>query len=146
MKNSILFGLIAIIITSCGGKDEQKAKKSGQEIFFEQTTYDFGEIDEYSDTIFIIKFKNIGDKAIIINRVRSTCGCTIPSWPREPINSGKSGEIEVKYNTALTGTFMKAVYVYSSADNSPVKLTVKGKVIPKPKDDNENLNRIEIPE
>jgi len=82
-----------------------------------------------SDGSYKFIFKNLGEDAILINRVRSTCGCTIPSWPREPIEPGKEGKIEVKYNTALAGIFMKSIYVYSSADNSPNKLVVKGKVV-----------------
>jgi len=67
----------------------------------------------------------------VINRVRSTCGCTIPEWPREPIEPGASGKITVKYNTATAGTFLKSVMVYSTASNSPEKLQIKGKVVPK---------------
>ncbi len=133
MKKLNVIGLSLFLVFSCTSKNEQLAKKSGQEIYFEQSTYDFGEIAEDSDTVFFVSFKNIGKKAIIINRVRSTCGCTIPSWPKEPVEPATGGNIEVKYNTSLTGPFMKSVYVYSSAGNSPVKLTVKGKVIPNEK-------------
>jgi hypothetical protein len=130
MKNFLLFGIATIMLASCVNKNEQQAKDSGREIFFAETTYDYGQIEQDSDGIYIIEFKNLGQDAIIINKVRSSCGCTIPSWPRKPIEQGASGEIEVKYNTALAGSFMKSVYVYSSAKNSPVKLTIKGKVIP----------------
>jgi len=129
MRKLVILVLLLSVIVSCANKNEQSAKKSGQEIFFAQSTYDYGEIEEDSEGLYVITFKNIGDGAIVINRVRSTCGCTIPSWPRKPIESGEEGEIEVKYNTALLGSFMKSVYVYSTAANSPVKLTVKGKVV-----------------
>ena len=66
-----------------------------------------------SDGSWYFVFKNVGKQAIVINRVRSTCGCTIPEWPREPVEPGSSGQITVKYNTALTGTFLKSIYVYS---------------------------------
>lgn len=130
MKQTLLVISALILLTSCNNKGEQEARKSGDEIFFEQSTYDYGQISEDSDGIYMISFKNIGEQAIIINRVRSSCGCTIPTWPKKPIEPGEFGEIEVKYNTALAGSFMKSVYVYSSAANSPVKLVIKGKVIP----------------
>jgi hypothetical protein len=88
-------------------------------------------MEEGSDGTWSFVFKNLGEQAFVINRVRSTCGCTVPDWPREPIEPGASGEIIVKYNTATTGTFLKSVIVYSTAANSPVKLQIKGKVVAK---------------
>jgi hypothetical protein len=109
-----------------------KAREKGQEIWFEELVHDYGEIPQDSDGSWVFKFKNIGETAFVINRVRSTCGCTVPDWPREPVEPGKKGEIEVIYNTALSGTFVKSLYVYSSAANSPVKIQIKGKVLRKP--------------
>ncbi len=115
---------------ACAENGEEHAKNSGKEIWFEEYLHDYGEILEDSDGTWSFSFKNLGEEAIVINRVRSTCGCTVPAWPREPVEPGVAGEITIKYNTAQTGTFMKSVYVYSSAANSPVKLQIKGKVIP----------------
>lgn len=131
MNKLSLWILIMLLVSACVNKNEKQAQNSGQEIYFEQSTYDYGQIEEDSDGLYIISFKNIGQEAIVINKVRSSCGCTIPSWPHEPVKPGASGRIEVKYNTSLVGSFMKSVYVYSSAANSPVKLTVKGKVVAK---------------
>lgn len=117
------------MMVRCADNPEHRAHESGKEIFFEETIHNYGEIPEDSDGTWSFAFTNLGDSAIVINRVRSTCGCTVPAWPREPIEPGVSGEITVKYNTAQTGTFMKSVYVYSSAANSPVKLQIKGKVL-----------------
>lgn len=129
MNKLILFGLVLIILASCVNPTEQQAKSSGMQIYFAETTHDYGDIPKDSDGTYYFEFKNIGEEAIVINRVRSTCGCTIPDWPREPIEPGKGNKIGVKYNTALAGTFMKSIVVYSSAVNSPVKLIIKGKVV-----------------
>ena len=128
---TIVIMAMAIGTKGCTDTPEEKAKEHGQEIWFETYLYDYGQIEEDSDGTWSFAFKNLGKEAIVINRVRSTCGCTIPNWPREPIEPGASGKIRVKYNTARTGTFMKSVVVYSTAANSPVKLQIKGKVIPK---------------
>ena len=137
MKNPFISGLVFLLITSfltgCAENPEQRAKESGKEIYFQETIHDYGEIIEDSDGSWSFAFRNLGGQAIVINRVRSTCGCTVPDWPREPIESNGSGEITVKYNTATTGTFLKSVYVYSSAANSPMKLQIKGKVVPSEK-------------
>ncbi len=122
---------LGIFATGCTSNPEEKAKGHGQEIWFEESLHDYGEIEQDSDGTWSFAFKNLGDEAILINRVRSTCGCTVPDWPREPIEPGESGEIIVIYNTATTGTFLKSVIVYSTATNSPVKLQIKGKVYSK---------------
>lgn len=129
MRNLLLLGFAVIILGSCVNQTEQQAKKKGVEIFFEETTYDYGDIPKDSDGTYNFEFRNIGKEAIVVNKVRSSCGCTIPSWPKEPIETNDSGKIAVKYNTAVAGSFMKTVTVYSSAANSPVKLLIKGNVI-----------------
>ena len=120
--------LIAFVLSGCKDTPEAKAKKKGQEIWFEELMHDYGTIEKDSDGTWSFSFKNLGKQSIVINRVRSTCGCTVPDWPREPIEPGASGKITVVYSTTTSGTFLKSVYVYSTAANSPVKLQIKGKV------------------
>jgi len=126
-----LTSVMALVIstTGCTDNPEEKAKDHGQEIWFEADIHDYGEIEIDSDGSWSFVFKNLGEEAIIINRVRSTCGCTVPDWPKEPIEPGASSEITVIYNTETVGTFMKSVIVYSTAANSPVKLQIRGKVV-----------------
>jgi hypothetical protein len=127
-----IFGILflSVIILSCGDDPENRAKGRLLELYFEEHIHDYGVIEEDSDGNWSFEFKNIGHQAIVINRVRSTCGCTVPRWPGEPVEPGDTGKITVIYNTATTGTFLKSVFVYSSAANSPVKLQIKGKVVP----------------
>ncbi len=120
---------LTILISGCSESPEATAKKKGQELWFDEYLHDYGQIAVDSDGSWTFSFKNIGANAIIINRVRSTCGCTVPAWPKEPIEPGSTGEITVKYNTATSGTFLKSLFVYSTAANSPVKLQIKGKVV-----------------
>lgn len=118
-----------MVAWGCKSTPEEKAKDRGQEIWFEELMHDYGEIEKDSDGTWSFVFKNLGEKAVVINRVRSTCGCAVPEWPKEPIEPGASGEITVIYNTRTTGTFLKSIIVYSTAANSPVKLQIKGKVV-----------------
>lgn len=136
MRKIKVAGILIIclsVLSACNNPNENQARTKGKEIFFEHSTYDFGKMKEDSEGLFDIEFKNIGDSSIVINKVRSSCGCTVPSWPKKPIEPGEKGVIKVQYNTALTGTFMKSVNIYSNAKNSPVKLIVKGNVVPKDK-------------
>ena len=102
MRNLLLLGFAVIILGSCVNQTEQQAQKTGMEIFFEETTHDYGDILIDSDGTYNFEFKNIGKESIIVNKVRSSCGCTVPSWPKEPIETDNSGEIAVKYNNLET--------------------------------------------
>lgn len=100
-------------------------------IKFEKTVHDYGTIQQGSDGSFEFKFTNQGKTPLILNNVRSSCGCTVPSWTREPLPPGGSGSIKVVYNTASIGAFSKSVTVSSNAKNSDVVLMIKGNVVQK---------------
>ena len=97
-------------------------------ISFEKTVHDYGAIVQGSEGTCEFKFTNLGKTPLVLNNVTASCGCTVPSWTREPVEPGKQGVISVKYNTNLVGTFNKSVTVISNAKNSPVVLTIKGTV------------------
>lgn len=103
-------------------------------ISFDKNTHDFKTIKEQdglATTVF--KFKNTGEAPLVINRVQASCGCTTPTWTKEPIFPGKTGEITTSYNPAnRPGSFIKTISVFSNAGTAPTLLTIKGEVIPKP--------------
>lgn len=102
---------------------------SAQSISFSQDKIDYGVIKKGSDGNKIFKFTNTGDKPLIISNVKSSCECSVPSWPRIPILPGKSGEINVKYNTKNLGKFSKSIEVYSNDPKVSRKiLKIKGEV------------------
>jgi hypothetical protein len=69
---------------------------------------------------------------LVINRVQASCGCTTPTWTKEPIEPGKSGSIVVTYNPlGRPGIFVKTITVYSNATDEQTVLIIKGDVIPK---------------
>jgi len=105
-----------------------KANKRSPEITFEFLEYDFGLIPYKGDGTCEFKFKNTGKEALVLTNVKSSCGCTIPTWPRNPINKKQKESIKVKYDTKRQGKFHKSITVYSNALNSPVKLIIKGEV------------------
>jgi len=122
MKKIII--LLLALISFQGFSQEKKAK-----IEFKQTEIDYGTIDKNSDGSRIFEFTNTGDAPLIINRVKSSCGCTVPSKPTKPIMPGQSDKIVVKYNTHRAGPFRKTITVYSNAENNVVILKIKGKVV-----------------
>ncbi len=95
-------------------------------ITFETLEHDFGTMKQGGNGTFDFVFKNDGKEPLILSNVRSTCGCTIPTWPKHPIMPGESEKIRVKYDTKRIGPFHKAVHIYSNAKKSTVTLKIKG--------------------
>lgn len=95
---------------------------------FETEELDYGTIKKNADGVRFFKFKNIGNAPLIIEDVKGSCGCTIPTKPSEPIMPGKSGEIKVKYATDRVGAFIKTVTIVSNATDMPKVVKIKGEV------------------
>lgn len=122
--------IVLIIAGACGteGSTEEKNAQAYAEVEFENKVFDFGTIAYDSDGRCFFEFTNVSKTPLIINTVRTTCGCTRPEWPQNPVPPGESGRIGISYNTRITGTFHKGITVYSNTLDSPTKLYVKGKV------------------
>jgi hypothetical protein len=101
-------------------------------ITFNATTIDYGTIEYNADGLRAFEFKNEGKEPLIISNCKGSCGCTVPTWPKEPIMPGASAKIEVKYATNRVGQFNKTVTVTSNAKVPNVTLIVKGNVLPAP--------------
>jgi len=100
-------------------------------INFASTVHDYGTIEQGSDGSCNFVFTNMGKTPLVLSSVRASCGCTVPTWPREPILPGKEGTIKVVYNTNLVGSFNKSISVNSNAKNNEVVLNIKGTVTQK---------------
>ena len=119
---------IAIAIFVVAGIGTAMAQETAK-IEFKSETIDYGEIKKGSDGVRVFEFTNTGNVPLVIANVTSSCGCTIPKKPEEPIQPGETGEIQVKYNTQLVGPIRKTVTVYSNAEEATKSLKIKGRVI-----------------
>ena len=107
-----------------------QAQTTGPAIEFTSQVVDYGEIERGSDGIRIFEFVNSGNQPLIISKVYSSCGCTIPKKPEAPIAPGEKGEIQVKYDTNRVGPIRKTITVNSNAASTPiVSLKIKGTVL-----------------
>lgn len=120
--------LIAITIFLFAGLAMAQAQKTAK-FEFKSETIDYGVIKKGSDGVRVFEFTNVGDAPLIVEDVKSSCGCTVPKKPEAPIMPGETGEIEVKYNTNNAGYIRKTVTVYSNADEPVKALKIKGQVI-----------------
>ena len=102
------------------------------EITFDKTVHDYGTIPFGGDGVCIFKFTNTGKEPLILQQPQSSCGCTVPTWPKEPVLPGASSEIQVTYNTKKAGPINKTVTVRSNAKTNTVVLRITGKVEPNP--------------
>jgi hypothetical protein len=99
------------------------------EITFEKIVYDYGTIKKESNGTCEFKFKNTGRTPLILSGAKASCGCTVPSWPTEPIAPGRTGVIKVTYDTKRIGVINKQIIVTSNAKTQSIVLTIKGNVI-----------------
>ena len=120
MKKFILVALVTLV----GLAAQAQAK-----IEFKSETIDYGQIEKGSDGVRVFEFTNTGDQELVISDVKSSCGCTVPEKPKDPIAPGKTGEIKVKYDTKRVGPIRKTVTVYSNADQPIKALKIKGQVL-----------------
>lgn len=125
--------IIAVVFSSIGFAQAKIEFKD------RDNTIDYGNVYKDVDSgVRVFVFTNTGDAPLIITNVQSTCGCTVPSKPTEPILPGKTGEISVKYNMN-PGPIRKTISVESNAANvegGRVALKIKGEVLVK---EEENL-------
>lgn len=107
----------------------KEAPKDGPKITFNEKVHRYGVIQKGGDGNCEFVFTNEGNEPLILSNVRASCGCTTPTWTKEPVMPGKSGIIKVRYNTNSIGNFSKTVTVQSNAVNEPrITLTIKGEV------------------
>ncbi len=89
----------------------------------------YGEIDQNADGIRVITFKNTGNAPLILSSVKASCGCTVPTYEKDPVLPGKTAEIKVKYATNRVGSINKVITIVSNDVENPKKLVkLKGKV------------------
>lgn len=123
MKQLITILFIGLLSFSVNAQD--KVAK----IDFKTDTIDYGTIEKGANGIRVFEFTNTGEAPLIVSKVSSSCGCTVPKWSKDPILPGKTGEIQVKYDTNRVNPIRKTITVISNADTPTVALKIKGLVV-----------------
>ncbi len=132
MKKLLLL-LLVVVVTSNANKLFSQEVSNGAKIEFEKEIHDYGTVEYAGNGQCTFKFTNTGNAPLIISNAKGSCGCTVPSWPKEPVAPGASSSLSVKYDTKRPGAINKSVTITSNAINSPTKvIRIKGTVKPKP--------------
>ncbi|MDO5608912.1 MAG: DUF1573 domain-containing protein [Capnocytophaga sp.] len=122
MKKFFTFLFVAAFSAMTYAQDAADIKFVTEEI-------DYGTVKEGADGKRVFEFTNTGKAPLVITNVSSSCGCTVPSWTKEPVAPGAKGKIEVVYDTKRVGPIRKTITVLSNAkDNGQKTLRIKGTV------------------
>lgn len=143
MKKSFPFGnpfgspfgflvLIFCFVASFASAQSAPAKAVGSvkvpKAVFEKTSHNFGKIPQGVPVTTTFTVKNTGKAPLIISNVQASCGCTTPSYTKEPIAPGKKGTITATYNAAALGDFNKTITIVHNA-GEPTMLSLQGTVV-----------------
>lgn len=103
---------------------------TAQEIEISESNVDLGNIEFGGKAVTTVQIKNTGNKPLIISEAKASCGCTVPTWPKEPIAPGKTADMTVEYTTTKkAGAFNKTVTINSNAVTEGRKIfRIKGVV------------------
>jgi len=129
----IVFVMMAFIGFTMNAQEKQVSKSpvdANSPVFkFEKEVIDYGKVDLNSNGVREFEFSNVGKSPLVIKNIKSSCGCTVPTKPTEPIMPGKTGKISVKYATNRPGGFSKSITIFSNASQKVKVLRIKGIVI-----------------
>jgi|TARA_R110000737_G_scaffold327696_2_gene342103 hypothetical protein len=132
MNMKRLLTVVLAVVLSTAFAIAQEKTANGPVITFESDSKDFGDIKQGDKVENVFKFTNTGNQPLIISNVAATCGCTVPSWPKEPIAPGKAAEIKVSFNSAgKMGKQNSVVRIYSNASEPIEKVSLISNVLPK---------------
>ena len=128
--------ILALLFLFAGATSGQDASGNGPVMKLVKTEVDYGEILQGSDPLRVFVFTNTGNEPLIITDAKGSCGCTVPSYPKEPILPGEKSKIEVRYDTNRVGPFMKTVTLTTNEVTPSHTLKIKGSVKAKPAGEN----------
>jgi hypothetical protein len=129
MKNLYFIGILLLIISFKYSLGKTSFLEPNAVIEWQNTSVDFGKIPANKPVSAGFTFKNPGMIPLIITEVKSSCGCTVADYTKQPVPSGGQGKITATYDAKLSGYFSKTISVYSNTDVGVTELYIKGEVV-----------------
>jgi hypothetical protein len=151
MKKYLIFGLqvalVLVIFASCSQKknsndlpagvvsnpntaDGQSNKDVLPVISFEKDFHDFGKLIAGEQVTYSFKFKNTGKSLLIISNVSTSCGCTVSSFPKQPIKPGDGATIDVSFDSQGRHGFQsKTITVFTNTQPPNTTLRIQSQVV-----------------
>lgn len=127
------FKIVVLLLAAVVALPAASAPKAKTEVRFEKKVHDFGTVKEDGGPVECeFEFLNAGEGNLVVIDATADCGCTKPSYPKNPIAPGKTGKITVKYNPyGRPGAFDKTVTVKTNGKPGKVHLKIRGSVMPR---------------
>ena len=122
--------LIVLFTMILGVSLATQAQTKPADFKFDKESYDFGKVTLGKPVSIDFKFTNTGEEPLIISKVETSCGCTVPEYTQTPVKKGESGVIKVTYSPAgAPMPFSKIVTITSNAKTSTKVLYIKGETV-----------------
>ncbi len=132
MKKLLFFAAFALMVNIGFSQSTNTQTTVNAEVavpVFETQNFDFGKIKVGIPATHEFAFTNKSKVTMVITNVQASCGCTTPSWTKDPIPPGGQGSVTATFNAASVGAFNKSVTVTANVDNNMIVLIVHGEVI-----------------
>jgi len=140
---AFLFGISLFLLNCSGTENKSESKQAGSKLpvlaLIDSSSYDFGTVQEGAVVEHTFRFRNDGEYPLILSNITSSCGCTTPEWPKEPIESKATSNIKVRFDTRnKSGPQVKTITVYANTEPAYSELRLKGivNVVAKPAAEN----------
>lgn len=126
MKKYAILGILLLFVSVAFAQEAKVEppviKADGPILTLEKNTHDFGDIYQGDVVEHTFKFTNTGNQPLLITNIQTSCGCTTPTWPRDPIMPGGKGELKVGFNSA--GKMNKQTKTLPIISNSATDVSV----------------------
>lgn len=132
IKKSIIFislFLIGYFFSLKLRKNVARPSLKNTTISFDKTKYNFGNLKKNQVANVYFKYKNKGKYSLIIEKINTTCGCTVANWSKEKLEVNTMDSLLISYDTSKSGYFTKEIMVYSNSETSPDHIFIKGIVL-----------------
>jgi hypothetical protein len=133
VKSSILslMLLVALSFSSFSFAQNPDNAKALGILTFKTNVIDYGNVEKGTEKLRVFTFTNTGKAPVLITKVKTSCGCTVPNYPKKPILPGESASIDITYDTNRVGQFKKTITVMSNSEEALKQLIIKGNVVEK---------------
>lgn len=151
IKSLLLIAVIACNFVACqsGDQEEESGKDKDQidndminnpeggdpdekkfgEFNFKKETHDFGKVVEGKKVAHTFRFTNQGNAPLVIDKAEVSCGCTVPNYPRDPVQPGESASMDVVFDSdGRSGKFKKSITIMANTGKKPKVLHIEGQV------------------
>ena len=135
MKNLLMLGVFILVAQVTFGQAAAATNPPATDYAVaavDNQAHDFGKIKQGVPVTHEFSFTNKGKVPMIITNAQPSCGCTVPSWTKEPIPPGGTGYVKATFNAAAPGVFEKSITVMANVETGVIVLRIKGEVASNP--------------